>query len=65
MCASHQYIMACRHRRAREMLVKTAVSMEEVARQCGFVNSSHFSTSFKQMEGLLPLAFRQAHLRLG
>jgi AraC-like DNA-binding protein len=59
----HQYIMECRHRKARGMLVLTRMSMEEVARQCGFVNSSHFSTTFKQMEGISPLAFRKAHPR--
>jgi len=57
----HQYIMECRHRKARGMLVKTRVSMEEVARQCGFVNSSHFSTTFKQVEGISPLAYRKAN----
>lgn len=59
----HQYIMECRHRKARELLVKTKVSMEEVARQCGFVNSSHFSTTFKQAEGISPFAYRKAHLQ--
>jgi AraC-like DNA-binding protein len=58
----HQYIMECRHRKACGMLVKTKASMEEVARQCGFVNSSHFSTTFKQVEGVSPLAYRKAHL---
>ncbi|HBN94752.1 MAG TPA: AraC family transcriptional regulator, partial [Firmicutes bacterium] len=59
----HQYIMECRHRKARELLVKTKVSMEEVARQCGFVNSSHFSTTFKQAEDISPFAYRKAHLQ--
>lgn len=59
----HQYIMECRHRKAREMLEKTKVSMEEVARRCGFVNSSHLSTTFKQIEGVSPLAYRKAHLQ--
>lgn len=60
----HQYIMECRHRKAREMLEKTKVSMEEVARRCGFVNSSHLSTTFKQIEGVSPLAYRKAHLQV-
>lgn len=57
----HQYIMECRHRKACGMLVRTNISMEEVARQCGFVNNSHFSTTFKQVEGLSPSAYRKAH----
>lgn len=57
----YQYIMECRHSRACEMLVKTKVPMEKVARQCGFVNSAHFSTAFKHIEGISPLAYRKAH----
>ncbi len=60
----HQYIMACRHRKACALLVNTNLSMEEVARQCGFVNSSHFSTTFKAVEGISPLAYRKTHYHL-
>jgi AraC-like DNA-binding protein len=59
----HQYILECRHRKACGLLVKTRISMEEVARQCGFVSSSHFSTTFKQVEGVSPLAYRKVHLQ--
>lgn len=57
----HQYIMECRHRKACALLIKTNLSMEEVARQSGFVNSSHFSTTFKAVEGISPLAYRKRH----
>ena len=53
----YQYIMECRHRKAKEMLETTADSIQEIARQCGFVNSAHFSTAFKQKEGMSPLVY--------
>ena len=57
----YQYIMDCRHRKAKEMLETTTMaSIEEVARQCGFVNSAHFSTAFKQKEGMPPLVYKKS-----
>lgn len=56
----YQYIMECRHQRAKEMLETTGDSIEEIARQCGFVNSAHFSTTFKQKEGMSPLVYRKS-----
>jgi AraC-like DNA-binding protein len=55
----YQYIMECRHRKAREMLATTDTSIEKIARQCGFVNSAHFSTTFKQKEGVSPLVYKR------
>ena len=55
----HQYILECRHYKARELLAMTQLSMEEITRQCGFVNRSHFSTTFKRFEGASPLAYRK------
>jgi AraC family transcriptional regulator len=55
----YQYIMECRHRKAKEMLETTGATIEKIARQCGFVNSSHFSTAFKQREGIPPLAYKK------
>lgn len=55
----YQYIMECRHQKAKEMLENTVVSMEEIAKKCGFVNNAHFSTTFKQKEGISPLAYRK------
>ncbi|MCC5849389.1 MAG: substrate-binding domain-containing protein [Verrucomicrobia bacterium] len=47
---------------AREMLMNTRLSVEEVAEKCGFANAPHFSRSFKKALGLSPGAFRsKAH----
>lgn len=59
----YQYIMECRHRKAKEMLEITSNSVEGIARQCGFVNGAHFSTAFKQKEGLSPLAYKKSLIR--
>jgi len=57
----YQYIMECRHQNAKEMLETTSVSVNEVARYCGFVNNAHFSTTFKQREGLSPLEYKKVN----
>ncbi len=59
----YQYIMECRHLKAKEMLETTADSIEEIARQCGFVNNSHFSTAFKLKEGMSPLVYKKSFIR--
>lgn len=59
----YQYIMDCRHRKAKEMLETTEVSIEEIARQCGFSNNAHFSTTFKQKEGMSPLVYKKSLIR--
>ncbi len=56
----YQYIMGCRHRKAKEMLHNTRISIEKIAIQCGYVNSAHFSTAFKQREGMPPLLYRKS-----
>ncbi|GAB1476850.1 hypothetical protein MASR2M70_16860 [Bacillota bacterium] len=56
----YQYIMECRHKKAKEMLETTNSSVGKISRLCGFVNSSHFSSSFKQREGISPTAYRKA-----
>lgn len=59
----YQYIMDCRHRKAKEMLETTEVSIEEIGRQCGFVNNAHFSTTFKQKEGMPPLTYKKSFIK--
>lgn len=56
----YQYIMDCRHKKAKEMLQATEFSIEEIARLCGFVNNAHFSTAFKHKEGVSPLIYKKS-----
>ena len=55
----YQYIMDCRHKKAKTMLETTDMAIEMIARQCGFVSNSHFSTTFRLKEGIPPLTYRK------
>lgn len=46
--------------RAREELILTDLSIEEVAASCGFASGLTFSRAFKQITGMPPSAFRRA-----
>jgi len=43
---------------AKEQLVSTNLSVEEISARCGFCNASHFIRVFRQHEGLTPFQFR-------
>lgn len=43
---------------AKELLVSTKLSVEEIGVRCGFCNASHFIRLFRQQEGLTPFQFR-------
>lgn len=44
--------------RAETLLTRTDLSLETVARQCGFADLSHFSHRFSAIHGVSPRAFR-------
>lgn len=52
--------MDFRHKKAKELLETTSASIEDIARQCGYVNNAHFSTTFKQKEGISPLIYKKS-----
>ena len=43
---------------AKELLVSTKLSVEEIGVRCGFCNASHFIRLFRQQEGVTPFQFR-------
>jgi transcriptional regulator GlxA family with amidase domain len=43
---------------AKYLLENTAGSMAEVASECGFFDQSHFSKTFRALEGTPPLRYR-------
>jgi AraC family transcriptional regulator len=47
----HQYLLARRMNRARELLRSTRMPFGEIALECGFASASHFSNRFKQVMG--------------
>ncbi len=54
---SRQYLQI-RLQRARELLQQTSMSLVEIASMTGFVSSSHFSKSYKELFGYSPSAER-------
>lgn len=49
---------------ARQMLERSAATVDEVAVACGFYDQSHFTKAFKTHTGLPPQAYRRrAHSR--
>ena len=53
----HQYLIKIRLQKAKEILKGEDCSIEEVAKRCGFVNTGHFSTTFKRIVGMSPSEF--------
>lgn len=54
-----EYIQSVRVRKAGEALVRTNLSILEIARSVGIPNPSYFTTLFKQSRGLTPGEYRQ------
>jgi len=52
-----EYIRAYRLRKAKPLLIKSQLTIAEVAYEVGFSNPKHFSRYFKQEFGILPSAF--------
>ncbi|MCF4994075.1 helix-turn-helix domain-containing protein [Pseudomonas syringae] len=59
----HQYVLARRLSRARDLLRCTTLPLGEIALACGFASASHFANRFRQALGGTPGEYRQAFLR--
>jgi len=56
-----EYLNACRHERAKQLLVdEPNLSVTEVALRCGFNSSQYFATSFAMNTGYSPSGFRRS-----
>lgn len=53
------YINGIRIRRAQELLGKTALSMQNVAEQCGFSDANYFTRTFRRITGVSPSEYRR------
>jgi AraC family transcriptional regulator len=55
----HQYVIACRVERAKELLrERDVLPLAEVAAETGFANQSHFTRHFKRLVGVTPRLFQ-------
>ncbi len=57
--APYQYVIQQRVERAGQLLLKSELSLAEVALQCGFNSHSHLIRHFKQHFGITPKQYRQ------
>ena len=55
----HQYLLSLRMKRAKSLLIESALSVNEIANECGFTSSTHFIRSFKAENGITPHIFRK------
>ena len=54
----HQYLLARRLTRARDLLRNSPLPLGDVALACGFASASHFANRFKQSLGCTPGEYR-------
>ncbi len=60
-----RYIQKYRVDKAKELLVATNDSMEQIAKATGFAGASYFCKVFKSMTGMTPTEFAEKSRRLG
>ena len=57
--APYQYLMQQRVERAKQLLKKQAISIGDIALDCGFANQTHLTKVFRQMTGVTPKAYQK------
>ena len=57
------YIMKRRMLRAQELMLKSRVSLSQVALECGMCDQAHFSRTFRRIVGINPTVWRRQLLR--
>jgi YesN/AraC family two-component response regulator len=58
-CSPIDFLLSVRLTKAKEKLVNTKKSIEEIALSCGFSSANYFGLIFKKKEGLSPSAYRK------
>jgi AraC family transcriptional regulator len=57
--APYQYFMQQRVERAKQLLEHQAISISDIALDCGFANQTHLTKVFRQMTGMTPKAYQK------
>ena len=55
----YQYLMQQRVERAKQLLKQQAISISDIALDCGFANQTHLTKVFSQMTGMTPKAYQK------
>ena len=56
----HNYLLNMRVERVRELLSNPALSLTDIALECGFSSHSHMTRAFRQFLGVTPSEYRRA-----
>ena len=62
--APYQYLMQQRVERAKQLLKQQAISISNIALDCGFSNQTHLTKVFRQMTGMTPKAYQKRWSRV-
>jgi AraC family transcriptional regulator len=57
----HEYLLRRRIQRAKELLLRSTMTLVEIALTVGFQTQAHFTTVFKRIVGDTPYQWRSAH----
>jgi AraC family transcriptional regulator len=57
----HAYVMRCRVRNARDLMLTTGMTFTEIALECGFSDQAHLCRNFRDLTGSTPAAWRREH----
>lgn len=58
-CTPHEYLLSYRLRQAKQLLITSSHTIEEIADKCGFNSASHFARAFRKLEHISPTQFRK------
>lgn len=58
-CSPQEWMVQARMRRAEQLLRSSALTLEEVARSCGFAGAAQMSQSFRRFHGYSPTQYRK------
>ena len=57
--APYQYLMQQRVEQAKQLLEQRAVSLTDIALDCGFANQTHLTKVFRQLTGVTPKSYQK------
>ena len=57
----HRWLTSLRVERAKTILREDAISLIDIAFNCGFSSHAHFSNTFRQIVGVTPGEYRRIH----
>ncbi|MBW4512889.1 MAG: AraC family transcriptional regulator [Scytonematopsis contorta HA4267-MV1] len=55
----YQYLLQQRVERAKQLLKQQAISISDIALDCGFANQTHLAKVFRQMTGMTPKTYQK------